>query len=282
MEKNETIKYIQLIFGSALFALSINMFVTPNNINSGGIVGVAQLFDYFIPHSPTFDLTGIVNALLNVPLFILAIRTISKKFCFKTILSIIVQTLTLSILPKTQIPIMEDLLSNCLIGAILGGIGIGFCLRSSGCAGGMDILGVYFSKTKPGFSVGKLSILLNVVLFSFCAFEWSLESSLYSIIYVAVMYFVCDRIHYQNINIAATIFTKEETLKNEIMERTGRGVTYWNGKGAYTDTDLFVLVTCLNKYEIRRLKKIIEEVDPHAFVILNEGSSITGGFEKRL
>ncbi|MGM9948107.1 YitT family protein [Floccifex sp.] len=282
MEKNETIKYMQLIFGSALFALSINMFVTPNNINSGGIVGIAQLFDYFIPHSATFDLTGIVNALLNVPLFILAIRTISKRFCVKTIISIIVQTLTLSILPKTQIPIMEDLLSNCLIGAILGGIGIGFCLRSSGCAGGMDILGVYFSKTRPDFSVGKLSILLNVILFSFCAFEWSLESSLYSIIYVAVMYFVCDRIHYQNINIAATIFTKEETLKNEIMERTGRGVTYWNGKGAYTDTDLFVLVTCLNKYEIRRLKKIIEEVDPHAFVILNEGSSITGGFEKRL
>ena len=66
------------------------------------------------------------------------------------------------------------------------------------------------------------------------------------------------------------------------MSRTGRGVTYWNGKGAYTEQDLYVLVTCLNKYEIRRLKKIIDEVDPNAFVILNEGSGITGGFEKRL
>lgn len=282
MEKNEIYKYVELIFGSMLFAISINLFVTPNNINSGGIVGIAQLFDFYIPHPSSFDLTGIINGLLNIPLFILAIRNISKQFCAKTILSVIVQTCMLSILPKTQIPVMEDLLSNCLMGAILGGIGIGFCLRSSGCAGGMDILGVYFSKIKPGFSVGKLSILLNAILFSFCAFAWSLESSLYSIIYVSVMYFVCDRCHYQNINIAATIFTKEEKLKNEIMSRTGRGVTYWNGKGAYTEQDLYVLVTCLNKYEIRRLKKIIDEVDPNAFVILNEGSGITGGFEKRL
>ncbi|MDD7281004.1 YitT family protein [Floccifex sp.] len=282
MEKNEIYKYAQLVFGSILFALSVNMFVTPNSINTGGIVGIAQLFDYYIPHSASFDLTGIMNAILNIPLFILAVRTISKRFCIKTLISVMVQTLTLSLLPKVASPVMEDLLSNCLIGAIMGGIGIGFCLRSSGCAGGMDILGVYFSKTRPGFSVGKLSIMLNAVLFTFCAFEWSLESSLYSIIYVAVMYFVCDRIHYQNINIAATIFTKKEELKQEIMSRTGRGVTYWNGKGAYTDSDLFVLVTCLNKYEIRTLKKIIEEVDPDAFVILNEGSNISGGFEKRL
>ena len=282
MENNIVVKYSELIVGSMIFALSLTFFISPNNINSGGIVGISQLFDYFIPHGKSLDLTGIVNLMINIPLFIMAFRRISKQFCVKTLVSVIVQTVTLSLVPKLTMPIMNDLLANCLLGAIMGGVGIGLCLRSSGCAGGMDILGVYFSKSRPGFSVGKLSMILNAVLFSSCAYLWGVESCLYSVIYVFVMYFVCDRVHYQNINISATIFTKNDLLKNQIMERTGRGVTYWNGKGAFTDTDCHILMTCLNKYELRRLKKIIDEVDPNAFVIINEGASISGGFEKRL
>lgn len=282
MNNNLVFKYVELIFGSILFALSVSLFVTPSNINTGGIVGIAQLFDYFIPHNPTLELTGIVNLLINVPLFMIAFKNISKRFCVKTLVSVIVQTITLSIFPKMANPIMGDILSNCLVGAVIGGIGIGLCLQSSGCAGGMDILGVYFSKAKPGFSVGKLSIFLNAILFSFCAFLWGLQAALYSVMYVVVMYFVCDKVHYQNINITAMIFTKNPELKKAIMTRTGRGVTYWDGKGAYTDQDLQILTTCLNKYEVRRLKKIVGEVDPDAFVIINEGANITGGFEKRL
>lgn len=282
MENKEWFKYVELVLGSLLFSLSISLFATPSKINTGGIPGIAQLFDHFISHPSTLQLTGIVNLLINIPLFILAFRTISKRFCVKTLVSVGIQTLTLSILPKLSQPIMIDILSNCFIGAIVGGIGIGLCLQSSGCAGGMDILGVYFSKTKPGFSVGKLSMILNALLFSLCAFLWGVQAALYSVIYVFVMYFVCDKVHYQNINITAMIFTKSPELKNQIMERTGRGVTYWDGKGAYTDQDLQILTTCLNKYELRRLKKIVNEVDPYAFVIFNEGTSITGGFEKRL
>lgn len=282
MENNQFIKYVELIFGSALFALSVALFVTPSNINTGGIVGIAQLFDYFIPHSATLDLTGIANLAMNVPLFIIAFKNISKRFCVKTLVSVVVQTLTLSIVPKLANPVMEDVLSNCLVGAVVGGVGIGLCLQSSGCAGGMDILGVYFSKAKPGFSVGKLSMVLNAMLFSFCTTIWGLQAALYSVIYVFVMYFVCDKVHYQNINITAMIFTKNDELKHQIMTRTGRGVTYWDGKGAYTDQDLQILTTCLNKYEVRRLKKIVNEIDPHAFVIINEGAYISGGFEKRL
>ena len=80
----------------------------------------------------------------------------------------------------------------------------------------------------------------------------------------------------------AFIFTKKAELKNEIMTRTGRGVTYWIGKGAYTDNDLYILYTALNKYEIRRLNKIVKEIDSNAFITLSEGQKISGGFEKRL
>ncbi len=286
MENNRVFLYLQVIFGSVLFALGLYFFITPSGLNSGGIIGFAQLFDYFIQSfvnvPVSLDLTGIINMALNIPLFMLAFRSISKEFCFKTLLSVVVQMLTLSLLPRQMTPVMDDVLSNVIFGAIVGGFGIGLTLRSSGCAGGMDILGVYFSKMKPNFSVGKLSIFLNIVLFAICAVVFDVQSTLYSIIFVLIMYFVCDKVHYQNINMTAFIFTKKAELKNEIMTRTGRGVTYWIGKGAYTDNDLYILYTALNKYEIRRLNKIVKEIDPNAFITLSEGQKISGGFEKRL
>lgn len=177
---------------------------------------------------------------------------------------------------------MPDMLSNCIFGALMCGIGVGLALQSSGCCGGMDIAGVCLSKTKPGFSVGKLSIIINSILFTICAFIFDLQTSLYSIIFVAILYFISDRIHYQNINMTVLIFTKKENMKNVIMERTGRGVTYWMGKGAYTDTDQYILFCAVNKYEIRNFKKIINEIDPKAFVTISEDQEIDGGFEKRL
>ena len=286
LENNEIFKYLQVIAGSILFILGIYFFITPNGLNTGGIFGTAQLIDYFLRKSITlpasFDSAGIINMAITIPLFLLAFRTISKVFCSKTLVSVITQTITMAILPKFGTVIMPDPLSNVIAGAVMGGIGIGLCLRSSGCAGGMDILGVYFSKTRPNFSVGKLSIVLNAVLFSIYALIFDVQSSIYSIMYVFIMYFVCDRVHYQNINITAMIFTKHPEIKEDIMTRMGRGVTYWMGKGAYTETDQYILFTAINKYEIRRLYKILNEVDPNAFVILSEGQNITGGFEKRL
>ena len=73
-----------------------------------------------------------------------------------------------------------------------------------------------------------------------------------------------------------------ESLKNVIMEKTGRGVTYWMGKGAYTDTEQYILFCAVNKYEIRNFKKIVNEIDPKAFVTISEDQEIDGGFEKRL
>ena len=78
------------------------------------------------------------------------------------------------------------------------------------------------------------------------------------------------------------IFTKKGNMKNVIMERTGRGVTYWMGKGAYTDTEQYILFCAVNKYEIRNFKKIVNEIDPKAFVTISEDQEIDGGFEKRL
>lgn len=284
--KDEAMKYIKVIIGSFLFSLGIYLFITPSGLNSGGVVGIAQILNLVLkplnPNPDTFDLTGVMNLLLNIPLYVLALKSISKSFCIRTLISIVIQMVTLSLLPLRTIPLMPDMLSNCVLGALMSGVGVGLCLQSSSCAGGIDILGVYFSKTKPNFSVGRLSIILNFLVFGIFGYLVSLQSALYSIIFVAVMYFVADKVHYQNINMSAMIFTKNQNLKNIIMKNTGRGVTCWQGQGVYTGENEDILVVALNKYEIRRLERTIKDADPQAFMILSEGQKITGGFEKRL
>lgn len=278
--ESEVMKYIKLVIGSLLFPVSVNLFISPVSLNAGGIVGMAQIINYLIPIS--YDLTGVINLAFNIPLFILAFRSISKNFCFKTLVSLLVQTIGFSIIPVMSEPIMNDVLSNALIGAVIGGFGVGLCLQSSGSSGGLDILGVYFSKTRPNFSVGKLSYAVNAFVLGISAYLFDLQVALYSIIFIIVMYYVCDHIHYQNISLQTLIFTKNPELKEAIMKRVGRGVTYWEGYGAYTNSSREVLACIINKYEVRRIKKIVHEIDPNAFVTISEVSMINGNFEKRI
>ena len=165
---------------------------------------------------------------------------------------------------------------------MIAGFGIGMVLRSTGSGGGLDILGVYLTKKSERFSVGKLSIIVNAIVYTVCAFLFNLETAIYSIIYLIAFSLMMDKMHYQNINMSIMIFTKKREVQETIMQETGRGVTYWKGAGAYTDTDTYVLMTVVNKYEENQIREIISRIDPNAFVILSEGMSVSGNYERRL
>ena len=111
---------------------------------------------------------------------------------------------------------------------------------------------------------------------------FELPTAIYSILYALIMAQTMDRVHYQNINMTAMIFTKQDGIQKRINMEMHRGVTYWQGAGAYTDAKTYILVTAISKYEVAALKKLVHSEDPQAFVIFNEGMSISGNFEKRL
>ena len=150
-------QYFDLIFGSTLLTLGIYLFVTPNGINFGGVIGLAQIIEFFLRRFIAIrsdaNLVGMINLLINVPLFLIGYRVMSRRFCIKTMLSVAVQTLLLSVLPPLKAPLVEDVLLNCIFGAILCGVGVGYALRGSGCCGGMDIACI---PQKP--SIGPLSM----------------------------------------------------------------------------------------------------------------------------
>ena len=158
-----------------------------------------------------------------------------------------------------------------------------YAYRAEGSSGGgQDIIGLCCTKKYPGFSVGRVNIMMNVLVYAICLFMFNIEIVIYSLIYTTILSIAIDRVHVQNINMSVMIFTKKTGISRAIMEQLGRGVTNWDGEGAYTNKTSYILFVMISKYEMGQIKQIVHSIDPHAFMIFTEGCAVDGNFEKRL
>lgn len=275
-----------MLTGAMIFAIACNCFIVPSSLNNSGIIGFAQILreglDRFTMIHLPISTIGIINFMLNVPLLLLAWFKISKKFCINTLLCVGAQTVFLTLVPIMSEPVLNNILANAVIGGIMAGVGSGFMLRAGSCSGGIDIFGMYLTLKVPDFSIGKLCVVFNAFIYVVCAGLYDLEIAIYSVIYSYFMSQMVDKIHYQNIKMSATIFTKKAHVDKEITYGLRRGVTYWRGNGSYTDEDTYVIMTVVSKQEVNRLKQIVHDSDPNAFIVFNEGMNVDGNFEKRL
>ena len=286
LSKYITFKSLGLIVGgSLLFSLAMNLLIVPMSLYSGGFLGIAQLLREVLlrlgVQVENIDVAGIAYLLINVPLFLISFRSIGKPFFVKTLVTVGCYTLFLTIIVSPNQPIITDRLTCCLIGGVIAGIGAGMTLLSGGCGGGEEILGVYLVKKNPFFSVGKLSILINVFVYGCCLVFFDIETVVYSLIYSGFTNLFIDKMHHQNIMMDILIISKKEGLCDLILRTTGRGATHWDGYGGYTDTPTNILLTVVSKREYHALRKIIKEFDPDAFVVINEDIEVMGNFEVR-
>ena len=278
---------IYSILGAVIFAFGLNIFIIPLSLYNSGFMGVAQLIrtfivDVFHLSLGQVDISGFVYLLLNIPLIILAWTKMGRGFFIRTVITIVVQTAAMTLIPIPRTPLIEDYLTACIIGGLVAGAGSGLVLRGSSSGGGQDILGVYLAQRFPGFSVGKVAIIINIFVYGVCLFLFNIEITIYSLIYGVIYSLACDRMHIQNINVSVMIFTKKSGIPQAVMEQMGRGVTSWEGAGAYTNEYTQVLMVMINKYEIHQLRQIVHSIDSQAFMIFTEGCSVTGNFERRL
>ncbi|MDO4379145.1 MAG: YitT family protein [Erysipelotrichia bacterium] len=282
--KNTIKEYLSIIFFSFIFAISCNLFIVPYGLYNGGIIGLAQLVRTLIVDNfnldINFDLTGLTNLLINIPLLILAIKKLNKNFVYKTIVSVIVQTVAFSILFESS-PISDKLVS-IIVGGAISGFAVARILVAKASGGGNDIIGMLLTLRYPFLSVGKYCLYFNCVLYLLCGILFNFEVAIYSIIQAFVYSFMVDKGHLENIDVVLMIFTKNKDIKKMIMDDNHRGVTTWMGKGAYTDLDTEVLVSVVSKYEVPLLKKKIRMMDKDAFVIVTNVEDVSGGYEKRL
>ncbi|MBR2707274.1 MAG: YitT family protein [Mogibacterium sp.] len=280
-------RILLVIAGNIIFAIGVNVIITPMNLYSSGFTGLSMLIRMFllnilhVPQIPGVNYLGIIYFVINIPLFALAYKHLGREFCITTIASIGIASLAMTLVPVVKKPIFDDYLTACLVGGIVSGTGAGIVLRGGTSGGGQDIIGMVLSKTHPNFSVGRISIAINTVIYGICFFLFDIQTVVYSMIYAVINAIALDYQHTQNINVQVLIFTKKEGITDKVISEIRRGLTYWKGAGGYTDEDTYVLTTMVSKYELPHLLSVIREVDPDAFVTVNEGTRIYGNFEKR-
>ena len=298
------------VAATLLYAIGVNWFIVPMGLYTGGLLGFCQVARTLIVEalglSPNVDFSGILYLAANVPILLLAWQALGRGFLVRTAVCTVTSSLFLSLVPPPAAPLVEETLTNCVLGGILVGFSLGIVLTCGCSTGGLDILGLWLAKKGKGFSVGRFSLSFNALLYTLCAVLFGLRAAIYSIIYTVFCALFIDRGHQQNITEQVLIFTKDEDpeLPRNIMARLGRGVTcniqtaakafkdlrisvgaenvYFEEKGAYTGEDLRVLCVCVSKFEEADLYGVVHELDPNAFFITQEGVTIHGNFIRKL
>ena len=296
MKENKIHKYFKWnikefltgLLGIIIVSISINIFIVPNHFYSSGVTGLAQLLRNLVYSildiNPSHDIAGIINMLINIPLIIIAFKFLSKTFTRRTLVSMLLFSICLTIIPIPKEPIVDELITNTLIGGILTGTGVGLVLQSCSCLGGTDIIGLCIIKKNKNASVGIISIIINIAIFSISGILYGVKIMIYSIIYTVFENIMVDRMHSQNISCTATIVTKKHPTKiiKFVEEELDRDCTSWVARGEGSGTDSYITYVVLSKFELSKLERNMYLLDPKAFIVKDSGVSVYGKFDKKL
>ncbi|CAH0344424.1 YitT family protein [Bacillus sp. CECT 9360] len=266
-------RILTIITGSLIVGGAYNLFLIPHNILSSGLSGIAIMFGILTPLN-----TGILNFLLNLPLLILGVLKLGKQFISYTILSVVVLSVSLYVIPVQAIS-TEPILSS-LFGGVLTGIGIGLIFRASGSSGGFDIIAMLLTK-KRDFPLGALISAMNAVVVVLSGFVFNWDAALNTLVGIYATGKVIDTIHTNHIKLTLMIVTKNgEEMKAKLLANLYRGITIMDGEGAYSGEGRKILMTVITRYQLTDVKTMINEIDPDAFVNITETTEVMGSFHK--
>ena len=258
--------------GCVVFTIGLKSLLVPKGFLSGGIVGISLIIHYGFN---AVDI-GLAYFLLNIPLVFLCWFGISRKFLLYSMYGAFFFSLTAYLINVRPIEIQDPILVALLAGFICG-IGGGLILMSTGSAGGFDILAVFLNR-KFGFRVGPIIFLSNAAVLVVGALLFDLEKSLYSIIYIFTSTKVIDTIlaGFNRRKSLLIISDQSKAIADGIMNKVNRGATLLKGEGAYTGKEKSVVFTVAPVTEIPRIKESIFQIDPKAFVVINDTMEVLG------
>lgn len=266
-----------IILGSIFMAVGIEVFLVPNSIMDGGIVGISIILSYL-----TEVKLGLFLFILNVPFFFVGYKQIGKTFAISTILGITILSFATNSLHAVP-AFTEDMLLATVFGGIVLGTGVGLVIRYGGSLDGTEILAILFNKKLP-FSVGEIIMFFNIFIFGWGGFVFGWDRAMYSILAYAIAFKTIDIVilGLDQSKSAWIISDMHHEIGEVVLARLGRGVTYLNGEGAFTGDDKKVIFCVISRLEEAKLKSIVEEIDPTAFLAVADIAEVRGGrFKKR-
>ncbi len=268
---------LAILAGAAVAGFGVNYFTIANGLGEGGFTGIAILLKYWFDWSP-----GITSIVLNLPLFILGWVYLGKRAMGYTIWGTVCFSFFLWLFEDFGSPIEDDLLLASLYAGVTVGLGLGIIFRFGGTTGGVDILARLANKYF-GWSIGRTMFTFDFFVIAASLFYLGRERAMYTLILVFVAARVIDLVQegLYSAKAAMIISNRPQEISRLILEQMDRGTTLLKGKGGYTQKEKEVLYVVVSRPELVHLKGIIQQVDPHAFVVISDARNVLGeGFHR--
>lgn len=267
--------YVLLTIGAGLIAVGIDLFLVPNKIVAGGVTGIATIL-----HLTIGTPVGLVVLVLNIPLFVVGMRWGGGlRFATRTVYATIMMSVLTDMfapLVATIPPIAQPILFT-LYGGLLDGIGMGLVFRAQGTTGGTDIVARIVQRYR-GLPLGQTILVVNGTVLFVAALIFGLEPVLYALIVTFVASRVVDVVQGESAygRSAIIISTQADAIRSAIIADLQRGVTMLTGRGGYTEAGVDVLYCVVSRGEVTGLKRLVNAIDPKAFVVISEASEVLG------
>ena len=264
-------EYIIVALACVVMAFNINYFFVGNKLAEGGVSGLSLIIHYL----SNIDVSYLYFA-LNIPLIILAYIFLGKNFLLKTFFATFVLSVFLKVFASFSEP-LDDILLAAIFGGAINGIAIGIVFYAGGSTGGMDIVAKIVNKY-TGIPISRILLATDFIVLSIVAVIFGKVIFMYTLISLVISSKMIDiiQVGIYSAKGITIITTKEDEIRKRIMEDTGRGITLIDAKGGYTQKEIGMLYCVVGQYQLIRVKTIVKEVDPSAFMIVADVHEVIG------
>ena len=270
---------IFLVLGAFIVAVALEMFLLPNKIIDGGVIGISMMVSYVTKWN-----LGLLILCINLPFILFALKSLGKKFIINTFLATMLLSIATNVTVNLQ-PATNDLLLATVFGGILLGFGVGLILRNNASLDGTEMLSIVISKRVKIVSIGELLMFMNLFVYTAAGFLLGWDRALYSIL----AYFVASKV----IDTVLEGFDKAKSVRivsdysreigDTIMQQLNVSVTYMKAMGGYSKQEKILTFCVVNKFDIPKLKELVHEIDPRAFIVTEDVHEVEGvRFKKRI
>ena len=277
--RHKLTNFIKVTVGCALFGLSFNLFLLPNALNAGGISGLSMALVHLIG----IGTVGTVTALFNLPLFALGGMKIGKNFFVSSLIGMILSATFIDLFSILPVPETEPLI-GALYGGAICGFGLGIVFSTGATTGGSDIIVRLLKRKWRNVPIGTINIVFDmcVAVFTGIVFR-DITRTLYSGVTIFVSGLVIDAVVYRfdYSKVALIITNHHEIIAQTIAARLDRGATFLHGEGSFRHNETKVVLTAVKRQQVAELKQLVAELDPDAFIIMQEAHQVLGdGFSR--
>lgn len=265
-------RLFMITIGALIYTLGLELFLIPNNTIDGGVTGIALMLSTIT--SLPF---GLFFVGVNLPFLYVGYKHIGKSFTYQTLWGVVCVAIFTSILHYLQ-PVTDDPFLAAIFGGIILGLGVGLIIRSNGSLDGTEIVAIILEE-KVSFSVGEIIMCFNLFILGAAGFVYTWNSAMYSLIVYFVAYKMMDLIikGLDESKGVMIVTNQPDEVSQALMNRLGRGVTVLYGEGGYLKEEKRILYSVISRLEMTKIKDVIYEEDPKAFVTITDVYDVFGG-----